>query len=102
MRNSLSACAFREVLLWIVLQCYWELPLVRSRRGDPLPVGGTGRMRLSTVTVPARSPSRITATEIAHSIARRMGSGLGRHGQKRGHVSTGQCILYSAPASFEH
>ena|SRR5438093_205747 len=45
MRNSLSACAFREVLLWIVLQCYWELPLVRSRRGDPLPVGGTGRMR---------------------------------------------------------
>src|SRR5438132_10544204 len=77
MRNSLSACAFREVFLWIVLQCYWELPLVRSRRGDPLPVGGTGRMRLSTVTMPARSPSRITATEIAHSIARRMGEWFG-------------------------
>src|SRR5213079_2234696 len=77
MRNSLSACAFREVFLWIVLQCYWELPLVRSRRGDPLPVGGTGRMRLSTVTTPARSPSRITATEIAHTIAKGMGDERG-------------------------
>src|SRR5439155_54373 len=77
MKTALIACAFREVLLWIVLQCYWELPLVRSRRGDPLPVGGTGRMRFSTVTMPARSPSRITATEIAHSIARRMGEWFG-------------------------
>src|SRR5439155_17557881 len=78
MRNSLSACAFREVLLWIVLQCYWELPLVRSRRGDPLPVGGTGRMRLSTVTMSARSPSRITATESAHTIAKGMGDERGQ------------------------
>src|SRR5205809_3195163 len=102
MRNSLSACVFREVLLWIVLQCYWELPLVRSRRADPSPVGGTGRMRLSTITMPAQSPSPITATEIAHSIANRMGDERGRNGHNGGNVSTRAVHATSSPTTFEH